>query len=445
MSIIASKNTKSNTVTVNKPEVEVMRSDLRDNRILATNVTVSNDTWKTKMNNNDLVVGGTGAGKTRGYIRPNIEQTMNESIVVADTKGNLYDLYKDMLRKRGYKVCNIDFKNIGDTRVGYNPLHYIRKNSAGRYLDQDIIKLGSFLIPSALSHDPFWENSAQNFLNCATALMLETCEEEDINMSTLFEYAGMINTPEFASLIDEVREEDNGSYAVKCYRQVEDTRGTDKTMSSILSVMRNAISLCESNDVLKLFMHDNQLRFETLGEEKTALFLTISDSDRSMDGIVNLLYTNMFNALIDHADKQKGSRLKVPVHFYMDDFATNTRIPDFDNLISVIRSREISVSIIVQNLEQLKKCYPAGSTTIIANCDHMLVLSAHDQPTADYVANRIGKMTTNVMNLPANKAILIEAGRPYRIVDKIVLSPGKTSAKTSAASKLDAKPLTSER
>lgn len=443
MSSITSKNTKNSMETVNKVEGTVVGTGVRDSRILADNVTVSNDTWKTRLNNNDLVIGGTGAGKTRGYIRPNIERSMNESIVVADTKGNLYDLYKDLLRKRGYRVYNIDFKNIGETEVGYNPLDYIRKNSAGRYLDQDIIRLGSFLIPSDQSLDPFWENSAQNFINCATALMLETCEEEDINMNTLFEYADMLNTPEFASVIDEVREEGKGSYAVKCYRQVEDTRDSDKTMSSILSVMRASISLYEANDVMKLFMHDNQLRFETLGEEKTALFLTISDSDRSMDNIVNLMYTNMFNALIDHADKQKDSRLKVPVHFYMDDFATNTRIPDFDNLISVIRSREISVSIIVQNLEQLVKCYPSGSTTIIANCDHMLVLSAHDQPTADYVAKRIGKMTTNVMNLPADKAILIEAGKSHRVVDKIVLSPTKTVPKPSSASRRDKKVLAS--
>ena len=102
----------------------------------------------------------------------------------------------------------------------------------------------------------------------------------------------------------------------------------------------------------------------------------------------------------------------------MDDFSTNTRIPDFDNLISVIRSREISVSIIVQNIEQLMKAYPNGSTTIIANCDHMLVLSALDDPTAEFVAKRIGMMPTNVMNIPGDKAILIEAGKPCRMVDK---------------------------
>ncbi len=443
MSSIENKNSKKRTETVNNLEGTVMGE--RDSRILADNVTVSNDTWKTLMNNNDLVVGGTGAGKTRGYIRPNIERAWNESIVVADTKGNLFNLYKDMLQKRGYRVFNVDFKNIAETEVGYNPLDYIRKNRAGQYLDQDIIKLGSFLIPADKSREPFWENSAQNYFNCATALMLETSKEEDINMSTLFEYAGMINTPEFASVIDEVREEGKGSYAAKCYRQLEDTRGTEKTMSSILSVMRSNISLYESNDVLNLFMHENQLRFETLGEEKTALFLTISDSDRSMDNLVNLMYTNMFNALIDHADKQKGSRLKVPVHFYMDDFATNTRIPDFDNLISVIRSREISVSIIIQNLEQLQKCYPCGATTIIANCDHMLVLNAHDHPTAQYVGNRIGKMITNVMNLPADKAILIESGKPYRVVDKIMSSPAKTVFKRGFGTECENQAAASER
>lgn len=400
-------------------KVEEKAMGLRDSRIFANGKTVSNDTWKTQMNNNDLVIGGTGKGKTRGYIRPNIERAMNESIVVADTKGNLYAAYKKMLEKRGYKVLNINFKNIAETEVGYNPLNYIRRDSDGRYRDQDIISLGNCLCPCDRCDDPYWDRSAQNYINCATAAMFDSVNEEDINMNTLFEYSGMIASDNFRDLIETISEENKGSYAVKCYRQVEETKGTERTMSSILSVMRGHISIFESGDVMKLFMHDNQIRFESLGERKTALFLTISDSDRSMDRLINLMYTNMFNALIDHADRQKGERLKVPVHFYMDDFATNTKIPDFDNLISVIRSREISVSIIVQNIEQLQKQYPNGSTTIMANCDHILVLSALDDPTAEYIAKRVGMMSTNVMRLPSDKAILIEAGQPVRIVDKM--------------------------
>ncbi len=417
------KNTRfmRNPETVIKEEETIMGN--RDNRIFANGVVVSNDTWKTQMNNNDLVIGGTGKGKTRGYIRPNIERAMNESIVVADTKGNLYGLYKKMLEEKGYRVLNINFKNIADTEVGYNPLNYIRRDINGNFKDQDIISLGNFLCPCQGDKDPFWDQSAQNFINCAIAAMLDTANEEDINMNTLFEYAGMISTDSFRDLIETIREENSGSYAIKCYRQVEETKGSEKTMASILSVMRGHISIFEASDVLKLFMHDNLLRFESLGEEKTALFLTISDSDRSMDRLINLMYTNMFNALIDHADKQEGERLKVPVHFYMDDFATNTRIPDFDNLISVIRSREISVSIIIQNIEQLQKQYPKGSTTIMANCDHILVLSALDDPTADFIGKRIGMMPTNVMKLPADKAILIEAGRYNRLVDKLCAMP----------------------
>lgn len=392
---------------------------MRDSRIFANNEVISNDTWKTQLNNNDLIIGGTGRGKTRYYIKPNIERAENESIVVADTKGNLYGLYKDMLKAKGYKVINIDFKNIRDTEVGYNPIDYIRRDASGKYYDQDIVKLGNLLCPVNLNSDPFWDYSAQNFINCAIASMFETVEEENFNMNTVFEYASKLVSLDFAQLIDLIREEKGKfSYAVKCFRQVEETKASEKTISSILSVMRNHIALFESGDVMKFFMHDNKLKFENLGEEKTALFLTISDSDRSMDRLINMMYANMFDALIQHADNQPGERLKVPVHFYMDDFATNTRIPDFDNLISVIRSREISVSLVIQSIGQLKKSYPDGALTIISNCDHILFLGADDPDTTQYIGSRIGKMRTTVSNLPREKAILIESGRPYKQVLK---------------------------
>jgi len=397
----------------------------RDSRVFANGIVVSNDTWKTKLNNNDLIIGGSGKGKTRSYVKPNIERATNESIVVADTKGNLYETYREMLESRGYRVLNFDFKNIEETKVGFDPVRYIRRNKYGCYLDQDIIKLGSLLCPCAKdTKDPFWDLSAQNFINCAIACMLEIEMEAEQNMETLFEYTDVISKKEFEKIIYDIREKSgDGCYAVKCFGQISDTRESEKTMASILSIMRNHIAVFNSKDVLKMFTHPNQFRFESLGEEKTALFLTISDSDRSMDRLVNLMYTQMFDALIQHADKQKGERLKVPVHFYMDDFATNTMIPDFDNLISVIRSREISVSIIIQNIEQLGKSYPNGATTIITNCDHILFLGTQDSLTASYIGNRIGKMATTIMNMPLSKAMLIESGSPCRMIDKYEPEP----------------------
>lgn len=419
--IVNSKVNSSNRCTGTQEDNTM--GNTRDHRVLAGGITISNDTHKTFLNNNDTVVGGTGVGKTSLYMAPNIENAMNESIVVADTKGNLCKRYREMLEQRGYRVLNIDFKNIRNSEAGFNPIAYIRRMRDGHYLDQDIIKLGSLLCPCNpdSNQDPFWDYSAQNYINCAIACMLETAKRSDRNMATLFEYAGKICSQGFAMLIESLRSDKRKraeSYALKCYRQVEETRESEKTMSSILSVMRSHLTVFDSADALKLFMHENQLRFERLGDEKTALFLTISDSDRSMDRLVNLMYTNMFDALIRHADSQPGERLKVPVHFYMDDFATNTTIPEFDNLISVIRSREISVSIIIQGIEQLTKSYPKGASTILANCDHIVFLGAADPVTADYISTRIGKMRTTVMNLPRDKAYLIEAGKKPRQVDK---------------------------
>lgn len=388
-------------------------------RILAGDKTISNDTHATMLNNNDLIIGGSGSGKTSGYIKPNIANSTEQSIVVADTKGNLYGKFRELLESRGYTVYNIDFKDLCKSPHGYNPFDYIQVyENNNDYSQQDVQKMASFLCPKGSCDEDYWDITAQSFISCAIAYIMETEEKEDRNMNTLIEIFKMLNTNDFKSSIHDLSFENPNSYAVSCYQHIENTVKSDKTFASAMSVLNSHMFPFMTREALSMYCNDNKIHLEELGNKKTALFLTISDSESSMYRAVNLLYKNAFDSLIKLADQQLDSRLKVPVHFYLDDFATNTLIPNFDNLISVIRSRDISVSIIIQNISQLAERYKGMADTIIANCDHIIYLGSTDQATASFMSFKMKMMPSSICNLPRNKAYIMETGKKYVSTDK---------------------------
>lgn len=410
-------NNNSNKALEKKGQI-IMKNGYR---ILAGNEKVSIDTYSTKLNNNDLVIGGSGSGKTSGYIKPNIANTTEQSIVVADTKGNLYGKFKDLLESRGYTVYNIDFKDLCKSPNGYNPFDYIRVNEdTGNYSQQDVQKLASFLCPvnKQSGRDDFWDEIAQSYISCAIAYIMETEEKEDRNMKTLLETFRLLDKSDFKSSIDNLLIENPDSFAASCFYGINKTSASEKTNASAMAVLNTHLFPFMSKEALSMYCNDNKVYFEELGNKKTALFLTISDSESSMYRAVNMLYRDAFDSLIKLADSQSNSRLKIPVHFYLDDFATNTLIPDFDNLISVIRSRDISVSIIVQNISQLRERYNGMANTIIANCDHIIYLGCTDQDTASFISFRMNIMPSSICNLPRDKAYILETGKKYVSTDK---------------------------
>ena len=355
-------------------------------RILARDVTVSNDTWVTGLNNNDLIIGGSGAGKTRGYVLPNVLQC-SESMIIADTKGSLQAQVAPMLRKNGYKIININFRDCFRSE-GYNPLDYVRYD-AGRdkYNEQDIMTIAACCIPVENSRDPFWELSAQMYLESIIAYTLECLPEEEHNMISVLRLFGEMNTGKFTLLFQELEEQCKGSFALSRYRLYKDTRKAERMFESIRGIMATNLSALSFDGARALFQNPNKIRFEAIGQEKTAVFLTVSDTDRSMDKLANLFYTQALQALCNSADRCENYRLPVPVRFFLDDFAANVFIPDFDKTISVIRSREISVSVILQSLSQLEGMYGhAKAMTIINNCDHCLYLGGQCVETARYIS-----------------------------------------------------------
>lgn len=387
-------------------------------RILGKNITVSNDTYLTHLNNNDLIIGPSGSGKTTSYIIPNLVHP-NGSYIIADTKGNLYNKYHNHLEQQGYTTKLIDFTNLRNS-CSYNPLDYIEYYSETEYNEQDIIKLSSIICPIETQREPFWETSAQTALTSLIAFVIENAIPEERNLVSVTQLFKMVNSPDFERLILLQKERYPESFAVKSYYSFKNVANVEKTWGCISQFLSNALRLFDLRESKRVFCGKADFDFETISTSKYALFVNVSDTDRSMDKIVNIFYTQTLQALCRIADHSEGSRLKVPVRIFLDDFATNTYIPDFDKIISVIRSREISVSIILQSLSQLDSLYNhSQAKTIKNNCDHIIYLGGQDIDTAKYISTLTDKCLTNILQQKLNDTYLITRGQKTMLINKI--------------------------
>ncbi len=390
-------------------------------RVFGQNVYISNNSRETGLNNNDLIIGQSGSSKTGSYVVPNL-QVIDHSLIVADTKRLLYYNFRDSLRARGFKVMMLDFKEPLSSVNSYNPLRFIRRNNDGSFREQDIITIANSLVPIMDEHEPFWEQAARSFLACMIGYVLEFTPAENHSIVGVIRAFQDYCIPEKREKFDLILVKHPHSFYSRKYAQMVSSQKAEKMWASIQAFVAEALNpfdAVEYNDLL-IGNVDNQVDFAALGRSKAVLFLNVSDSDRTFDPLVNLLYTQAFQVLIREADMTDAGRLRVPVRFILDDFATNTVIQDFDKLISVIRSREIYVSIVLQCKSQLESIYnTAVANTIANNCDHTLYLGGHDRETAEYVAINADDSIENVLTMPRDQAYLIETGTRARVIRKI--------------------------
>ena len=382
-------------------------------RILADGHTISNDTWQTGLNNNDLIIGPSGAGKTRGYVKPNILQCSG-SMVVTDTKGALCSDVGTLLAQGGYKVMEINLADCALSPYGYNPLAYIRQDRDGHYQEQDILTLAACLMPVESRHDPYWELTARIYLESAISYVLEALPEEERHLGSVVRLISeMGKDGKYKSLMRELEVVDPDSFALSRYRLFKTVSdNAEKTAACIFSFLASKLAPFSFGGARRIFDNPKKINLKELGRKKTAVFLNISDTDDSMYRLANVFYTQALHTLCDLADKSPGHRLKVPVRFYLDDFASNVVIPDFDRIISVIRSREISVSVIIQSLSQLESLYgQAKAMTVINNCDNLLCLGAgRDISTAKYISYQANKPVSAILNTPLDQSWLLTRG-----------------------------------
>ena len=391
---------------------------MKNVRYLADGITVSNDTRATGLNNNDMIVGSAGSGKTGGYVVPNL-QNISGSMVVSDTKGQLYRMFSDELKEKGYEVYTLDLVNPLNS-CGYNPLNGIRRYANGKHREQDVLTLASTIMPILDKHEPFWEKAAAGYIAFLIAYALERLPPEEQNMVSVCKLHQAFIMPNGDLPFIQWMEENPDTFAARKYYRMMATKNADKMWGSILEFVNLALEPFEFEEARTVFENPDSFDIRDLGRKKTVLFLNVSDTDRTFDQLVNVFYTQALQLLCAEADPNPDGRLKVPVRIMMDDFAASARIPDFDKVISVIRSRDISVSIILQSFTQLQSMYGyAMATTITNNCDHLLYLGSQDVDTAKYIAYRVCKTPETVLCMPRNKAVLITNGEKAEFVDKI--------------------------
>ncbi len=388
-------------------------------RILAEDVKVSNNTLETNLNNNDLIIGSSGAGKTGGYVIPNI-QNITGSLVVSDTKGQLYKRFSKELEDKGYDVKVLDLVNP-DRSCGYNPLAHIRRYNDGSFREQDVLSLSNSLIQDvADDREPIWHLSARSYLAFLICYCLETMPEEEQNLVSICELNHAFSSPNGElAFVDWVRRHPQ-RFASKKYREIKANKVAEKMWASILGFVNAALEPFEFKEAAYIFKGEDNIDIKDLGRKKTVLFLNVSDTDRTFDSLVNIFYYQTLQNLCTLADDQPDGRLKVPVRIIMDDFATSAKIADFDKIISVIRSRGISVSLILQSLSQLSSMYDDSKDTIVDNCDHVLYMGSQNMETAEFVGTRAYKTPEKILCMPQGYEYILTKGEEARLVKKVV-------------------------
>ena len=365
-----------------------------ENKLLSQNVRIGLNGKIHRRNLNTIVIGGSGAGKTRFYCKPNIMQC-NTSFVVLDPKGEILRSEGYLLEKEGYVIKIIDLIDMSKSH-GYNPFHYIQS-------DKDILKLITNLIRNTTpkgsqSMDPFWEKSETALLEALMLYLYHYAPEDEQNFTMVMEmltYAEVKeDDEEYESPLDELfhhlERSDPDSLALKQYQIYKQAAG--KTAKSILISVGVRLAAFNLDSMASLTRYD-ELELDKIGDRKTALFAVIPDNDSTFNFLVGMLYTQLFQMLYYQADYLYGGELPIPVHFLMDEFA-NVALPDeFDKLLSTMRSRQIFVSIILQNLAQIKTLFKDSWESIVGNCDELYYLGGNEQSTHKFISEYLGKET----------------------------------------------------
>ena len=374
-------------------------------------------------NKNILVIGGSGSGKTRFFVKPSLMQ-MHSSYVVTDPKGTVLVECGKLLQRGGYQIKVLNTINFKKS-MRYNPFAYLRS-------EKDILKLVNTIIANTKgdgekSGEDFWVKSERLFYCALIGYIHYEAPEEEKNFTTLLE---MINAseareddPEFQSPVDlmfeRLEEKDPEHFAVRQYKKFLLSAG--KTRSSILISCGARLAPFDIKELREL-METDEMELDTLGDRKTALFVIISDTDDTFNFVVSILYTQLFNLLCDKADDEYGGRLPVHVRCLLDEFANIGQIPKFEKLIATIRSREISASIILQSQSQLKAIYKDNADTITGNCDTTLFLGGKEKTTLKEMSELLGKETIDSFNTSETRGRELSHGLNYQKLGKELMT-----------------------
>jgi len=380
-------------------------------------------------NKNVVVVGGAGSGKTRFYVKPNLMQ-MHSSYVVSDSKGLLLKETGKMFEEAGYRIKVFDLISRTNTDY-YNPFNYIKN-------EDDILKIVNNLIkntsnPDKKGGDDFWEKAETALLQAVFSYLIQEINEEDRTLSSVIELVRLgdieEDVPDYISPLDilfnELEEKDPDNFAVKQYKIFKLSSG--KTTKSILVSLGVRLAPFDIPSVRQLVSKDS-LELDTLGDEKTILYILLPDTDTSFNFLASMMYQQLFDMLVYKADNIYKGRLPVHVRCILDEFANIGQIPDFEKVISVIRSREISTNVILQNISQLKSLYKDTWETILGTSDTFLYLGGMEQSTHEYISKLLGKQTIVQKNSNVTKGESSSYNEGYQKLGRSLLEPDEVAS-----------------
>ena len=382
---------------------------------------------KTARNKNVLVVGGSGSGKTRFFVKPQIMQ-MHSSYVVTDPKGGLLCETGKMLQKNGYKIKVLNTINFKKS-MRYNPFSYIHS-------EKDVLKLVTCLMQNTKGDgkgsDPFWEKAEQLLYTALIGYIWLEAPEEEKNFNTLIEMINAMEVREddedFENQVDiifrELKEKNPNHFAVRQYAKYRLAAG--KTAKSILVSCGARLAVFDIAELREVTAYD-ELELDTLGDRKTALLLIMSDTDDSFNFLISMCYTQLFNLLCEKADDVYGGRLPVHVRCLIDECANIGQIPKLEKLIATIRSREISACLVLQAQSQLKAVYKDNADTIIGNCDSRLFLGGSEPTTLKELSASLGKETIDIANTSENRGKEVSHGLSFQKLGKDLASVDELS------------------
>ena len=396
--------------------------------ILTENVKVSMNTKALprlhQINANVLVIGGSGSGKSRSYIMPNILECAC-SYVICDPKGELYHTLGGVLEQAGYDITVFNLLEMQKSD-GYNPLRYVKD-------EKDIETLVTALVNNTndkkhSAGEKFWEDSEKNLLKALIAYLYEQAPENEQNFATLMYMLSHMEVREedenYKSTVDLLFEDlaytDPDSYALREYKGFR--QGAGKTLKSILISLSSRLNGFNLPQLNRIILNDD-MDFQSLGERKRAIFMLISDNDSSFNYLVGMLYLQAFHELYSLADTKYHGSLPVPVRFMMDEFS-NTPLPsDFEHILSTCRSRNISINIAVQNMAQLKAIFKENSDNVTSNCDSMLYLGTNEASTHEYISKALGKATIDVKSRNTTKGRNGSSTTNYQQTGRELMTP----------------------
>lgn len=387
---------------------------MTDKMILGEGVIYSTDCSQTGLNNNVLVCGSSGCGKTMSITEARLLETFHSSVIATVTKRRIVDKYKPVFRRRGYIVEDLNFINPSESDVAYDPLEYVDSYADIRFLAESIVRADPQKDKS--NADPYWDHAAISLLSAEIAYIMMT--EEDATFNDVLELHDRITIEERSDRMEtsldilfEILEKTNpGSFAVSCWRSFRQL--PIKTASCVFGTLNTTIDTIFSPELRAMIARKKKVDFEKLANRKTILFISTSAVNPALHNFINMFYAQAFKQLFEFAESRLSGRLPIPVHVVCDDFATGSRILNFPEYISIFREKGVSVTLLVQSESQIESIYsPEDATTIINNCDTYLYMGGMDLTTARHISERLNAPLEDVLSMPVGQEFIFRRGQ----------------------------------